>query len=35
MFISCTDSLSREKKRVAFLKRELEDALADLNIAKN
>ncbi|KXJ15721.1 myosin heavy chain [Exaiptasia diaphana] len=30
-----SESLSREKKRVAFLKRELEDAQADLNIARN
>ncbi|XP_031573410.1 tropomyosin-1-like [Actinia tenebrosa] len=30
-----SNSLSREKKRVAFMKRELEDALADLNIARN
>lgn len=29
-----SNSLSREKKRVAFLKRELEDAQADLNIAR-
>lgn len=32
---SFAESLSREKKRIAFLKRELEDAQADLNIARN
>ncbi|KAK3745756.1 hypothetical protein QZH41_018164 [Actinostola sp. cb2023] len=30
-----SESFSREKKRVAFYKRELEDAQADLNIARN